>query len=442
MATWQQAGNSGGLLAGIGGMNANAPQASDINTTLGLIRDNNDIARSGANNVALTGLRGLAGVADIYNQQQQQQRQQEFQQQYANAFKSGDRNAMRDLAAIFPDQFEAVRNGMGFIDDDQRNTIGNLATRAQLASSQGQAAFGKYLVDNAADMQRVGLNPVDVAAMQQQDPKGFSDFAGNLALFSLGHDKYFDVLDKQQGRRLEQGRLDETVRSNQASEANTIRGQNLTYQSAMTGHSIAQQNVNLRRMELDDKKYDRQIARETNDLKLADLQDKRAKNQQDIEQARRDKEDAYNTSMDAMSRTVETAQKVLDSPGFNGYFGVNLNPLSNRFIPGTDAADTSALVDTLKSQGFMSGIQQMRGLGALSNAEGQKVMDAIGNLSASQSEASAKASIKAIISTTQKAQERLQQKYGNDIPPIQNAQQAPASSTQQATSGYQSLWGD
>ncbi|MGQ6073353.1 phage DNA ejection protein [Serratia sp. IR-2025] len=442
MATWQQGINSGGFLGGIGRENSNAPQASDVNAALGLIRDNNDLARSGANNVALTGLRGLAGVADIYNQQQQQQRQQAFQQQYANAFKSGDRNAMRDLAAQFPDQFEAVRNGMGFIDDDQRNTIGNLATRAQLASSQGQAAFGKYLVDNAADMQRVGLNPVDVAAMQQQDPKGFSDFAGNLALFSLGHDKYFDVLDKQQGRRLEQGRLDESIRSNQASEANTIRGQNLTYQSAMTGHSIAQQNVNLRRMELDDKKYDRQIARETNDLKLADLQDKRAKNQQDIEQARRDKADAYNTSMDAMSRTIETAQKVRDSPGFNGYFGVNINPFSNRFIPGTDAADTSALVDTLKSQGFMSGIQQMRGLGALSNAEGQKVMDAIGNLSASQSEASAKESIKAIISTTQKAQERLQQKYGKDIPPAQEAQQAPAAPTQQATSGYSNLWGD
>ncbi len=238
MATWQQGINSGGFLAGIGGQNVNAPQASDINATLGLIRDNNELARSGANNVALTGLRGLAGVADIYNQQQQQQRQQAFQQQYANAFKSGDRNAMRDLAAQFPDQFEAVRNGMGFIDDDQRNTIGNLATRAQLASSQGQAAFGKYLVDNAADMQRVGLNPADVAAMQQQDPKGFSDFAGNLALFSLGHDKYFDVLDKQQGRRLEQGRLDESIRSNQASEANTIRGQNIT----MRGQDISAQN--------------------------------------------------------------------------------------------------------------------------------------------------------------------------------------------------------
>ncbi|HDS1237599.1 TPA: phage DNA ejection protein [Pluralibacter gergoviae] len=233
MATWQES-NGGGFLAGIGRQNDNAPQARDINTTLGMIRDNNDISRSGANNVGLTGLRGLAGVADAY----QQERKQEFQQKYANAFKSGDRNVMRDLMAQYPEQYEAVRNGMGFIDDDQRNTIGNLATKAQLASAQGPGAFGRFISDNAADMQRVGLNPSDVVAMQQQDPSGFSDFAGNLALFSLGHDKYFDVLDKQQGRQLEQGRLNESIRSNKASEANTIRGQNIT----MRGQDISAQN--------------------------------------------------------------------------------------------------------------------------------------------------------------------------------------------------------
>lgn len=74
MATWQQGINSGGFLAGIGTQNENAPKASDINATLGLIRENNELARSGANNVGLTALRGLAGVADIYNQEQQRKR--------------------------------------------------------------------------------------------------------------------------------------------------------------------------------------------------------------------------------------------------------------------------------------------------------------------------------------------------------------------------------
>ncbi|MDI5349187.1 DNA transfer protein, partial [Salmonella enterica subsp. enterica serovar Kentucky] len=39
MAKWQQGINSGGFLAGIGAQNENAPKASDINTTLGLIRE-------------------------------------------------------------------------------------------------------------------------------------------------------------------------------------------------------------------------------------------------------------------------------------------------------------------------------------------------------------------------------------------------------------------
>lgn len=61
MATWQ--GSNGGLLAGIGGVNSNAPSVNDIGNTLQLIRQNNDIERSGANNVGLTALQGLSGIA-------------------------------------------------------------------------------------------------------------------------------------------------------------------------------------------------------------------------------------------------------------------------------------------------------------------------------------------------------------------------------------------
>lgn len=55
MATWQQ-GNAGGLLAGLGASNVNAPQASDANTALAYIRQNNEDQRSGRNNVGLSGI--------------------------------------------------------------------------------------------------------------------------------------------------------------------------------------------------------------------------------------------------------------------------------------------------------------------------------------------------------------------------------------------------
>lgn len=416
MATWNPSANAGGFLAAIGEQNSNAPRADDANAALAYIRDNNDRERSGQNNIGLQALLGLGNVAQIYQANQSQDRQKQFQQAYGNAYASGDRTAMRNLAAQFPEQLEAVRNGMQFVDDDQRNTVGNLAAGARLAAASPES-MGAWLQSNAADLQRVGLDPAEVAQTYQQNPQAFGEFADHLGMAAIGPDKYFDVQDKIVGQRQNQQKIDESARSNRASEA-----------VQWANHNIAQQNVNLRRMELDDKKYDRQIAREANGLKLAELQDKRQKNLDDIEQAKRDKAESYYSSMDTMSRTIDTANKVLKSPGFTGYFGTNLNPLSSRYLPGTDAADTSALVDTLKSQGFMSGIQQMRGMGALSNAEGQKVVDAIGNLSPSQSEKSAKAAIQTIINTTQMAQKRMQQKYGKDIPDQNKA--APTSQQQ------------
>ncbi|EKS2683771.1 DNA transfer protein [Escherichia coli] len=408
MATWQQGINSGGFLAGIGTQNENAPKASDINATLGLIRENNELARSGANNVGLTALRGLAGVADIYKQEQQQKAINAFNKVHADAWASGDPSGLFKFAKENPAFVAQAQQAFSGLNEQQRNDMGDLAMRANVALSQGPEAYSKFITDNKDRLNRVGANADWMIQTGIQNPEQLSHMLTTMSLGALGPEKAFAVQDKMVGRQQDQQRINETIRNNDMTNA---RG--------WASNNIAQQNVNLRRMELEDKKYDRLIANETNALKLAELQDKRLQNQQAMEQAKRDKADAYNSGMDNLSRTIETATKVLNSPGFTGYFGTNLNPLSSRFIPGTEAADTETLVDTLKSQGFLSGIQQMKGMGALSNAEGQKVMDAIGSLSPNQSEKSARAAIKTIIKTTEMAQKRMQQKYGKDIQPSQ-----------------------
>ncbi|HGX1949996.1 phage DNA ejection protein [Escherichia coli] len=242
MATWQQGINSGGFLAGIGTQNENAPKASDINATLGLIRENNELARSGANNVGLTALRGLAGVADIYKQQQQQERKAAFQKGYADAYASGDREQMRNLITAFPEEFEEVRKGMGYVDDAQRDDFGNLALKAQVASSLGPGAFGRFMMDNEKEMRRLGIPPETIAEMQVNDPQGFQHFAGNLALFSLGYEKYFDIKDRMEGRRLEGERNQLTARGQDI----TMRGQDLSAATARRGQDLAMQRASMK----------------------------------------------------------------------------------------------------------------------------------------------------------------------------------------------------
>lgn len=250
MATWQQSGNPGGLLAGLGGVNTNAPQASDANTALAFIRQNNEDQRSGRNNIGLQALQGIGSVMDIYKQQEGEQRKQQFQQAYGQAYASGDRNAMRQLAAQFPDQVDAVRNGMKFVDEDQRNTVGNLAAAARLAATSPEA-MGTWLQNNAAELQRVGLDPAEVAQTYQQNPQQFGEFVDHLGMAALGPVDYFNAQDKIVGQALNRDKLNETIRSNQASEANTVRGQNITIRgqdmsaaTARRGQDMANQRAN------------------------------------------------------------------------------------------------------------------------------------------------------------------------------------------------------
>lgn len=246
MATWQQAGNSGALLAGLGGMNSNAPRASDADATLAYIRQNNEMDRSGRNNVGLQALQGISSVMDMYKQMDQQKRQQEFQQAYADAYTSGDRDAMRKLASQYPEQFDAVRNGMKFVDEDQRSTVGTLAASARLAASSPEAMMS-WLQNNSSELTRAGVDPLDVAKMYQQNPQGFTEFVDHLGMAALGPEQYFQAQDRIVGREIDRGKLAETIRSNQAGEALQARGQDISRANALTSAyapTAAMQNYN------------------------------------------------------------------------------------------------------------------------------------------------------------------------------------------------------
>lgn len=249
MATWQQGINSGGFLAGIGAQNENAPKESDINATLGLIRENNDLARSGANNVALTGLRGLAGVADIYKQEQQQKALNAFNQVHANAWATGDPSGLFKFAQENPAFVAQAQQAFSGFNEQQRNDMGDLAMKANVALSQGPESYSKFITDNKDRLNRVGANPDWMIQTGVQNPEQLSHMLTTMSLGALGPEKAFAVQDKMAGREIDRGKLAETIRSNQAGEALQARGQNLSYQSAMTGHNIAAQRLALDQQE-------------------------------------------------------------------------------------------------------------------------------------------------------------------------------------------------
>lgn len=433
MATWQQGINSGGFLAGIGGQNSNAPKASDVSEALAYIRQNNEMERSGRNNIGLQALQGLGSVAQTYQAAKQQEADAAFQKEYAAAIQSGDRQQVRDLMTKYPGQLEKIQSGMKWADEDQRNSIGTLAAGARLASSSPEA-MQSWLQNNAKELTRVGVDPNNVAQMYEQNPSGFGEFVDHLGMAALGPIDYFNVQDKMAGREIDRGRLAETIRSNQAGEALTARGQDIQ----IRGQNISAQNAALsreiQRAELQEKALDRQIARESNQLKLEELKQKQADVRQKADIARADRQAAAQGAVDTFSTALDSLNEIEQSPGLSKAVGIRS---AFPTVPGSDAANFEARLDTFKAQTFLPMVQSLKGMGALSDAEGKKLSDAVGALSPKMSEKAFRDSIGKIRNQLESKLSTVKKQFDYQEP-VQNT---PG---QQSTTGsnFSSLWGD
>ncbi len=433
MATWQQGINSGGFLAGIGGQNSNAPKASDVSEALAYIRQNNEMERSGRNNIGLQALQGLGSVAQTYQAAKQQEVDAAFQKEYAAAIQSGDRQQVRDLMTKYPGQLEKIQSGMKWADEDQRNSIGTLAAGARLAASSPEA-MQSWLQNNAKELTRVGVDPNNVAQMYQQNPSGFGEFVDHLGMAALGPIDYFNVQDKMAGREIDRGRLAETIRSNQAGEALTARGQDIQ----IRGQNISAQNAALsreiQRAELQEKALDRQIARESNQLKLEELKQKQADVRQKADIARADRQAAAQGAVDTFSTALDSLNEIEQSPGLSKAVGIRS---AFPTVPGSDAANFEARLDTFKAQTFLPMVQSLKGMGALSDAEGKKLSDAVGALSPKMSEKAFRDSIGKIRNQLESKLSTVKKQFDYQAP-VQNM---PG---QQSTTGsnFSSLWGD
>ena len=116
-----------------------------------------------------------------------------------------------------------------------------------------------------------------------------------------------------------------------------------------------------------------------------------------------------------MDRLATAANEALNHPGLGGVTG-----FSSLFpsIPGGDAADAQAKLNTLKSQVAFGVLQDMRNnsktggaLGSVSDAEGKRLEANLAALENAQSEKQMKESLQKIIEYTQGAKDRLNSAY-------------------------------
>ncbi|EJQ6990883.1 DNA transfer protein [Escherichia coli] len=449
MATWQQGINSGGFLAGIGAQNENAPKASDINATLGLIRENNELARSGANNVGLTALRGLAGVADIYKQEQQQKAINAFNKVHADAWASGDPSGLFKFAQENPAFVAQAQQAFSGLNEQQRNDMGDLAMRANVALSQGPEAYSKFITDNKDRLNREGANADWMIQTGIQNPEQLSHMLTTMSLGALGPEKAFAVQDKMVGRQQEQQRINETIRNNDMTNARAIRGQDLSYKAQMARlnhdkYVFKQSQAALERagqlQDMDVLSLNSQIAA----TGIDPLTGKAATSAR-MSQAKRwlDGNNNYNNALITGERGIEKIDSLLGKKELEG-----IGRFEGRNIDGFTSAEGLAnrnAIEELKSGAFVQNVQTMRGMGSLSNAEGKKLENLIAKLDITQPEEVVRKQLSEIRSqyyVFQKVAAREAESMGYSSSGYDTYVSERKSGSDSNKSGFSSLWGD
>lgn len=115
-----------------------------------------------------------------------------------------------------------------------------------------------------------------------------------------------------------------------------------------------------------------------------------------------------------ISKTIRQAELVLNHPGREA--GTGLSSWQS-LVPGSDARGFASQLETLKSQVFLPEVQKMQGMGALSNAEGQKISAAFAALDPDMPEAEFKSTLERAIGDLRAAQERARARLPNDYEP-------------------------
>lgn len=179
------------------------------------------------------------------------------------------------------------------------------------------------------------------------------------------------------GQTLPMGRSPDSV----ASQAVTMRGQDMTDARMRDSTEVARENKQF---------YEKQKQDEKAAAKELEVSGKIA---------------SFDTMLDSLDRLKK-------HKGLDRSVGIYSSVPT---IPGSDSANFQAELETFQSQAFLPMVSQLKGMGALSDAEGKKLTAAVGALNPKMSAKSFRASLDRINNEMTAAKERVIKSTGQQI---------------------------
>jgi len=292
----------------------------------------------------------------------QQQQLQQKEAELSAAMQSGDSNAVYELMRTNPDLAKNLTEGQGYLDDRRKTAIAQ--------------SMSNYLA--GGDVERAVREQVEIFGNDRESVQG----ALQWGMMPEGEQK-----QKMAEMALAMNASPEQWAQYQAASGSVKPEQAIKL-------DLEREKLEMRRLENEQRALDRELARETNELKRDELRGKVEAQKLKIEEKQQQMSQQVSKQQAGVKSTQRLIDEMLNHEGLGKAVGLrSILPT----VPGGDAADYEVLLETLKSQQFLNEIQQMKGMGALSNAEGQKIAAAAEALSLTQSPTAHRQALKRIV---------------------------------------------
>lgn len=387
---------------------------------------------------AVKGLQLGSGIVDMQAAQQQRQiDMQKQQQEMANKQLLSERimsvmdkpnktaSDFVGLAMLLPEkEAESMRKNWEVLGKDQQQAkVGQISeVMAALQQGRGDIAVERLktyaeAARNSGDEQQAKLLDTH-AQIAEKDPRFALTTLGFTMAALPGGKEALEGIDKMLGTQRDEAKAPAELSEAQSkaqkaavdakfAESNAVidlqkKGWDIT--KIQSDIKIAKENSRIAALNAQISREGNGLKRQELGLKLAELQQKR----DDVIRTKVADVESANQNIDNM---LNTADRILKTP--MGVVGSAAGPVSARMPTlSQDTADFEELVRTLGSQAFLAQIPNIKGMGALSNAEGANLQAALQNFSLRQSPERLIANVKEAQRLLLKARKNVSLRHG------------------------------
>ncbi|MDP7775911.1 hypothetical protein QWI49_12210 [Acinetobacter nosocomialis] len=353
-----------------------------------------------------SGLQTLNNINAVKaNQLEEERKKQAFlQQQVRNEdlykFSLIPNKTADDYSSIisrYPDLAEPYQKAWGILDAGQQQQTLNTASQVYAALRSQQPQIAKDILneqiqayDNSGKKSESNQLKM-VLGLIDKSPEAAASSVGML-MSSVSPDKFKDILSTLGGEQRANEMQPYQIGQISANTAKTVAETNdipLAAEDRRTGVENQGKNIEYNNQYNYDKlgqDWKIELAKMSQQEQIEAARLRAAKNETSVQRMERlEKAQSFSNAASTAASTAKLAADLIaDYKKLSDASGAGVWNAAWRNVPGSAEYDFSRRVDTLKSQAFLIGAQSLKGLGAMTEMEGKKVTDALGNLDLSQ----------------------------------------------------------